>query len=361
MLKYIKIENEFLTEPEYIPIFGEEYVKTVDTTVNTNKTYYYIDDGQYVKFEGQNFVSGVTYYELIEANTIPINGLWLVKMDNIGEIAATINTTDYAIADGAFRNTNRVSKRNITLKFRLVESYANKWSGVPKNIEQSRLRLYRLFPYKSEIKLTIKTDTSDHVKIITGYTESVEPDVFSNKETVSVSLICPDPYFIMDKEVAIGRGFNVPYNGSASTGIILNLDCGVLSNNKDFSIAATNGNHITELRFSIEKIKQLIGAASVLSGYRLYVSSELGNKFVQMSDGIDDPIDVMSALGIGPFGWPYFYQGINHLTVKIDGNEIPESGLPEEDIIVITDDTEKPSGFDSNEMIVKFKERYGGI
>lgn len=316
MIEYIRVMNEFLSEPEEIKVYG--------------------------------------------VSDTPANGLWLVKMDNIGEIPATINTTDYAIADGSFRNTNRVSKRNITMKFRLVESFADKVSQNPKNIEQSRLRLYRMFPYKSEIILTIKTDTSEHAKLINGYVESVEPDVFSNKETVTVSLICPDPYFIMHKEIAVGRGFDVNYSGSSSTGVVLNIDCGVLDNNKDFSIEAVNGTHNTELFFNMTKVKELIGQSSV-HGYRLYVSSELGNKYTKMIGPGTDYINVMSAMGIGPFGWPYLYQGTNTILVKVDGSPISDSGLPEEDIEVITDDTEKPSGFDNNEIIVKFKERYGGI
>lgn len=316
MIEYIEVSNEFMTQPEQVRVLG--------------------------------------------VSDAPDNGLWLVKMDNIGEVQATINTTDYAIADGSFRNTNRVSKRNITMKFRLTDSFANKIDQLPKNIEQSRLRLYKMFPYKSDITLKVKTDTNEHAKVITGYVESVDPDVFSNKETVSVSLICPDPYFIMHKEVAVGRGFDVAYDGSASTGVVLNIDCGVLQNNKDFSIEASNGSHNTELFFDINKVKELIGQSSV-HGYRLHISSELGNKYTKMTGPGTGEINVMSAMGIGPFGWPYLYQGVNEILVKVDGAPISDAGLPAEDIEVITDDTEKPSGFDNNEIIVKFKERYGGI
>lgn len=39
------------------------YIETEDTVYNSEKTYYYVDDGSYVEFTGSTFVSGTTYYE----------------------------------------------------------------------------------------------------------------------------------------------------------------------------------------------------------------------------------------------------------------------------------------------------------
>lgn len=366
MLTYLKIENELLTEPEYIPVYGEEYVKTADTQKNPYKTYYYYYQGSYRVFTGNAFEQGVTYYELIEASTTPINGLWLVKMDNIGEIAATINTTDYAIADGAYRNTNRVSKRNITMKFRLIDSFADKYHTLPKNVEQSRLRLYKLFPYKKEITVLIKTDTNQYHKKITGYVESVEPDVFSNKETVTVSLICPDPYFVIDTEEAIGKGWHINYNGSAQNGCVINFDCGLLDADKDFSVKMelVGSDTKSEMRFNMNSIKEILGEGRSIQGSRLIISSETGNKYVKIYNPLygDDPyINILSSLGIGPFDWPILYTGLNKFSIYVDGEEVPDTELPNEDIYVIVDDQDEPSGFDSNEVVVCYKERYGGI
>lgn len=314
MIEYIKIKNEFLSEPEEIKVYG--------------------------------------------VSDTPANGLWLVKMDNVGEIPAIINTTDYAIADGSYKNTNRLSKRNITMKFRLTESFADKLSQGPKNIEQTRLRLYKLFPYKSQITLIIKTDTSNYEKNIYCYTESVEPDIFSNKETVSVSLICPDPYFFVKKEIAVGKDFEVIYEGNAETGVLYKVDGSLLDDDHDFSLYSHVLGHSHNLGFTMSTLKELINSQTVQNGI-LTASSELSQKFVKFE--INNTItNIISSLGLGPFDWPKMYNGTNMITVLIEGGVISGSTLPAENIIVVNDGT-KPSGFDNNKLIISFKERYGGI
>ena len=84
--------------------------------------------------------------------------------------------------DGESLTYSRIEKRNIVISIRLRG-----------NIEESRQKLYRIFPQKSECVLYFKSRNRD-VKI-SAYVESVECNIFSEKERVQISLICPDPYF----------------------------------------------------------------------------------------------------------------------------------------------------------------------
>lgn len=111
-------------------------------------------------------------------------GIAVISVDGLGPGEANIVTTEYATNDGAMYNSSRLSTRNIVLNFKLLP--------VP-TIEQVRLKVYRYFPVKKPVWLIVETD-SRRVQI-QGYVESNVPEIFSDWETVQISILCPDPYF----------------------------------------------------------------------------------------------------------------------------------------------------------------------
>lgn len=112
------------------------------------------------------------------------NGFLITSIGGIGPVKASINTTPYQAYDGERYNSAIVGKRNITLNIRLLE--------VP-TIEDVRHEIYKAFPVKGAVTLIFVTDTA--TLATDGYVESNEPDIFSQEESVSISIICPDPYF----------------------------------------------------------------------------------------------------------------------------------------------------------------------
>lgn len=114
----------------------------------------------------------------------PEHGLIIYGMEGLGAATADINTTSMAGTDGTMYNSARVDERNIVLNFLLTFA---------PRIEDSRQRTYRYFPIKKPVEIAFETDNR-RLKI-TGYVESNEPDIFTDKEVVQISIICPDPFF----------------------------------------------------------------------------------------------------------------------------------------------------------------------
>lgn len=137
-------------------------------------------------------------------------GVIIADIDGIGPSDATINTTEYAAVDGAFFNSAHIQKRNITMKLRPMYS---------PTIEHSRHKIYAMFPVKKRIKLKFTTDI--RVLETEGYVESCEPDIFSKEEEISISIICPDPFFYAtDRSVVQFSGiipaFEFPFSNESS-------------------------------------------------------------------------------------------------------------------------------------------------
>lgn len=111
-------------------------------------------------------------------------GLAITKIEGIGPGKADVNTTELATNDGSLFNSSRVTERNIVIDITLF----------PKDtIEESRHRTYKYFPLKQMLTLVIETDTRRCA--IDGYVESNEPDIFSQQESLQISIICPNPFF----------------------------------------------------------------------------------------------------------------------------------------------------------------------
>lgn len=118
------------------------------------------------------------------------SGLYVQSVTGIGGNKATINTTDLASDDGGIFSSARAETRNIVLTLGMFDwkkNYPN-WS-----IEDARHLTYKIFPKKKGVTLVFKTD--NRTTYIDGYVESNEPDIFTERETTQISIICPDPNF----------------------------------------------------------------------------------------------------------------------------------------------------------------------
>ena len=96
--------------------------------------------------------------------------------------SAVINTSVSGSYDGSFYNSSRLEQRNIVITV-----------GLKGKVEENRQRLYSIFPMKKECEVYFKNRYRD-VKI-KGYVESIEGDIFVQREEIQISIICPNPYF----------------------------------------------------------------------------------------------------------------------------------------------------------------------
>ena len=115
-----------------------------------------------------------------------LSGLLPYSISGLGGSTANINTQDMVGIDGAFFVSSRKQTRNITLTVKIMATELL-------TLEESRRLTYKFFETKKPVRLTFVTDKRSCY--IDGYTESNEPDIFTNQETTSISIICPDPYF----------------------------------------------------------------------------------------------------------------------------------------------------------------------
>lgn len=93
-------------------------------------------------------------------------------------ISKSINTTQ----DGSVINFTTVESRNIVI-----------YMTIEGDIESNRINLYKYFTPKKSVTIYFKNDTRN--VYIEGVVELIECDLFSNKQTAQISIICPKPYF----------------------------------------------------------------------------------------------------------------------------------------------------------------------
>lgn len=153
--------------------------------------------------------------------------------------SAQINTSKIAGQDGSKFNSSTLNERNIVITVKL--------NG---DVEHNRINLYSFFRNKEWCKFYYKNGTRN--VYIEGYVESLDGDLFTDNETMQISILCPNPYFKDIEEIiddiskalaafefpfAIDEGDPIPistidtsritnvYNNSESeTGLIIEID-----------------------------------------------------------------------------------------------------------------------------------------
>lgn len=114
--------------------------------------------------------------------THDLNNYAVIGIQGLTPPPATINTAVAGNIDGSFFNSARVESRNLVITIVLRG-----------DIEGNRQRLYRIFPRKAPVTVYFKNKNRD-VKI-SGYVETLEGDLFVQKEQIQISILCPRPYW----------------------------------------------------------------------------------------------------------------------------------------------------------------------
>lgn len=122
------------------------------------------------------------------------SGLLIRRIEGLGPPQASINSYDLATIDGSRFVSSRVQTRNIVINLMPIWTEGS-------SVENNRLKAYKYFPIKQRITFRVLTDNRDAYVI--GYVESNEADIFSNEETLTISILCPDPYFYEFEEQTV--------------------------------------------------------------------------------------------------------------------------------------------------------------
>ena len=138
------------------------------------------------------------------------SGLLIEEISGLGPTKATINSVTYATGDGRLFNSAKQAERNITFKINPLE--------LP-DVETTRHLCYQMFPVKKEITLLFETDY--RTCFCTGHVETCEPDIFSEKEQIDISIICDDPFFYSVNNLYVLNGldslFEFPFSNESLT------------------------------------------------------------------------------------------------------------------------------------------------
>ena len=217
-------------------------------------------------------------------------------IEGLGPVKAAVNTTPYGSMDGEAYTGSLVNSRNIILTIGLNPDWAD-WS-----MESLRRMVYTYFMPKLQTKLVFESNDEFPPVEISGYVESVEPNIFSKDVEVQVSVICPDPYFIAVDPIVVSGISNaehlINYNGSIETGIYVKV------NERDLPAPTLIGIQIDETSESYFRV-----AASVSATKYFEMNSLPGNKYVQNVElGTGIITNLLSKMAEGS-SWPTLQLG----------------------------------------------------
>jgi hypothetical protein len=238
----------------------------------------------------------------------------VISITGLNPPPAQINTTGIAGLDGAKFNSSKLNTRNVVITLKL--------NG---NVEENRLILYQLFRTKESCTFYYSNTSLD--VSIGGYVETVECDLFSNSETMQISIICPYPYFKSIDEIIADisnevAGFSFPFsinigspipfsiyisnritqvinNSESETGVIIEID--ILNPVNKIQIKNTNSGDSLVLQYGFLKgdvvtINTNKGSKSI----KLLRNGVTTNIFSSLQQG---SVFFQLAVGVNPFGY----------------------------------------------------------
>ena len=132
----------------------------------------------------------------------------ITEFQGLNPPSATINTNTTATLDGGIYNSAKLQMRSINIAFAIEE-----------NAEENRLAVYKVVQSKLPLRIYYQSDYLD--VFIDGYVESVSIGYFDRKQIVTVSVLCPSPYFKGAQEVinelsAVTKMFHFPFYSTAA-------------------------------------------------------------------------------------------------------------------------------------------------
>ena len=226
-------------------------------------------------------------------------GFIIKSIEGLGPVKANINFKELATNDGAIDNSARLSSRNIVMSLQFMES---------PTIEETRLKSYKYFPIKRNIKFLIETDSRICETI--GRVETNVPTIFSNAEGCQISILCSNPYFYSAGENGTNQTifygteplFEFPFSNESLTedliefGSIENRTEGTVYYNGDSEIGITIQIHAVGeaeglviyntktreiMRINDDKLKSLMGSG-IQAGDEITITTSRGEKGIYM-------------------------------------------------------------------------------
>lgn len=125
---------------------------------------------------------------------------------------ATINTSQISLIDGGKYNSAKVNMRQLLIAFAIEYSAS-----------YNRIQVYSVLKSKQWIRMYYTGDYRD--VYIDGYIESIGVSHFAMKQVVTVSILCPDPFFkaaqdVVDELKNVINVFHFPFSSTETPQIV---------------------------------------------------------------------------------------------------------------------------------------------
>ena len=138
---------------------------------------------------------------------------------------ATINTSEVALIAGAKYNSGKVQMRQLMIAF-----------AIEYNAASNRINVYNVLKSKQWVRFYYTGNQRD--VYIDGYIQSIDVSHFAMKQVVTVSILCPSPFFKAAQEVVnelknIISAFHFPFSSTEEPQIVF----GYFSNDVGVTVA----------------------------------------------------------------------------------------------------------------------------
>ena len=244
----------------------------------------------------------------------------VISITGLDQPPAQVNLTNIAGLDGSKKNSTKLNTRNIVIHLKL--------NG---DVESNRLELYHYFRTKEDCTFYYTSESLD--VFIKGIVETVECVIFSEKEIMQVSIVCPDPYFKAINDILADISSHVPafqfpfsieyddpeifseyiinritdvYNKSAETGLTILIDI------YDSSVASVKVQNTDTGEYILLEY-------DFAAGDRVEISTVKGQKYVHLiRNNVES--NIFSAIKQGSTFFQ-LRQGDNHFGYSIDNGD----------------------------------------
>ncbi|MBR5835574.1 MAG: phage tail family protein [Bacteroidales bacterium] len=112
----------------------------------------------------------------------------VINIEGLNPPNAMINSSPVVGRDGSRFQSSKLEDRNLVITVKI--------NG---DVEKNRINLYRYFKSKRWHKIYYKNGSRD--VYIEGYVESIENNLFTDNQTMQISIVCHDPYFKSMEEI----------------------------------------------------------------------------------------------------------------------------------------------------------------
>lgn len=225
--------------------------------------------------------------------------LILESISNLSRVQNSLYLGEFS-REGGYYQGRRRQQLNPVFNFRIQPDYAN-------DIMASDIRemLYDMFlePSRDSDMVTVHlVDDRKPTRLVTGYTETIEAEIFAKELRAQVSLLTTDNYLRSVDETSVvesgGLGWFHPiidYEGSADTGF--KFDINVLQNTPVITIKGDRETIVLDGPWSV--------------GNKLTVNTQEGFRTIYMRpSGVED-LGSMT----GPSRWIQLRKGVNELDI----------------------------------------------